>query len=99
MSKLEFVAIQFGVKFTIIFDLRQYADRVCQRYLQCFIYFENFVFSSNYLIVLPSFYHFTFYYFILFSFKVVLLYSLYGLTALDRHIVNEENFLRFHQPK
>ena len=33
MSKLEFVAIQFGVKFVTIYNLWYYADRVCQRYL------------------------------------------------------------------
>ena len=33
MSKLEFVAIQFGVKFIATYNLWHYVDRVCQRYL------------------------------------------------------------------
>ena len=32
MSQLEFVAIQFDVKFTVFTNLRQYVDRVCQHY-------------------------------------------------------------------
>ena len=43
MSELEFVAIQFGVKFVNIHNLQHYVDKVCQRYLHLFIYFENFV--------------------------------------------------------
>ena len=45
MKRLEFVAIQFGVKFTIIWDLRQYVDRVCQQYLHYFTDFEELVIS------------------------------------------------------
>ena len=55
MSKLEFVAIQFGVKFVIIYNLQQYVDEVCQRYLH-FIYFENFVILDNYFTILSLFY-------------------------------------------
>ena len=51
MSKLEFVAIQFGVKFTIILDLQGYVDKVNQRYLHYFTYFENFFTSYNYSII------------------------------------------------
>ena len=34
-SRLEFVAIQFGVKFTVMYKLRHYVDRDCQLYLHC----------------------------------------------------------------
>ena len=37
MSKLEFVAIQFGVKFFVIHNLRHYVDKVCH----FFIYFQG----------------------------------------------------------
>ena len=41
MSRLEFVAIQFGVKFTIIYKLRYYADKDCQLYLHYFALFPK----------------------------------------------------------
>ena len=40
VSELEFVAIQFGVKFSVINSLRRYVDKVCQQYLQCFVLFR-----------------------------------------------------------
>ena len=52
MSKLEFVAIQFGVKFTIMYNVRRYVEKVCQRYLHFSIYFENFVTLHNYFMIL-----------------------------------------------
>ena len=59
MSKLEFVAIQLGVKFGVIYNLRHYVDRVCQQYLQHFIYFEKFVIFKNYFMILLLFYSFS----------------------------------------
>ena len=87
MSKVEFVAIQFGVKFVVIYNLRHYVDVVCQRYLQFSIYFENFVILQNYFMIL--------FYFILlhFIFKVILNYSLYGFTTLGSHFDLEEILL------
>ena len=41
MSKLEFVAIQFGVKFTIMYKVRHYVDRICQSYLHYFMLFRK----------------------------------------------------------
>ena len=41
VSKLEFVALQFGVKFAVIYNSHYYVDGVCQRHLQSFIYFET----------------------------------------------------------
>ena len=41
VSKLEFVAIQFGVKFTVIYNLHYYVDGVCQQYPHLFSYFET----------------------------------------------------------
>ena len=74
MSKLEFLAIPFGVKITITWGLGWCADRVCQRNLHYFIYFENFVISCNHNIMLSLFYHFFHYYFmiILFSRSLIL---------------------------
>ena len=41
MSKVEFVAIQFGVKFVGIYNLQHYVDGVCQLYLHRLTHFEN----------------------------------------------------------
>ena len=41
MSKMEFVAIQLGVKFLVMCNLRHYVDRVCQRYQHHFILFRK----------------------------------------------------------
>ena len=56
MSKLELVAIQFGVKFAVIYNLPHYVDKVCQQYLHYFMCFENFVTFTKYLIILSLFY-------------------------------------------
>ena len=72
MSKLEIVAIQFGVKVTDIYNLHYYVDRVCQRYLHFFIHFETLPFLQNISCFIE----------ILFNFKVIIYYSLYGFTTL-----------------
>ena len=59
MSKLVFVAIQFGVTFVVIYILRHYVDEVCQRYLHHFIHFENFVIFEDYSMILSLFYLFS----------------------------------------
>ena len=85
MSRLEFVAIQFGVKFTSIYNLWRYVDKVCQRYLL-------FPLISKTLLFTKLFHDFILFYFILFYFdifysvfKVILYYSLYGFTTLKGH--------------
>ena len=79
--------MQFGVEFIVIYSLRRYVDKVCQRYLHCFIYFENFVILQNHFMIL--------FYFILlyFIFKIILFYSLYGFTTLGSHFDSEEILL------
>ena len=64
MSELEFVAIQFGVKFVVIYNLQHFVDKVCQHYLHLFTYFENFVILQKYFMIL---FYFILFYFILFS--------------------------------
>ena len=51
MSKLEFVAIQFGVKFVVVHNIRHYVGEDCQRYLHQLIYLENFVIFGNYFMI------------------------------------------------
>ena len=74
MSRLEFVAIQFGVKF-VIYKLRHYVDRVCQQYLHYLFYFENFVDFYK------LFHDFTI---ILFIFKVILYYTILWILSLGK---------------
>ena len=90
MSELEFGALQFGVNFIVNYNLRHYVDKVCQRYLHFFIYFENFVILQNYFMIL---FYFLLLYFI---FKVILYYSLYGFTTLGSHFDLEEILLHFY---
>ena len=80
MSRLEFVAIQFGVQFTSIYNLWRYVDKVCQRYLP-------FPLISKTLLFAKLFHDFILFYFILFHSisKVILHYSLYGFTTLRSH--------------
>ena len=59
MSELEFVAIQFGVKFTVMYKLRHYVDIVCQQYIHYLILFYNFVIFTNYFMILPLLYLFS----------------------------------------
>ena len=98
MSKLEFVAIQFAVKFAFIWDLQGYVDRVCQRYLNYFTYFENLLFHAftllyhYYFSIPPLLFHFN-----LFS-EVIVCSSLYGFATLDCHFLNEDISLRFDWP-
>ena len=66
MSELEFVAIQFGVKFVVIYNLQHFVDKVCQHYLHLFTYFENFVILQKYFMIL---FYFILFYFILFYFQ------------------------------
>ena len=61
MSRLEFVAIQFGVKFTSIYNLWRYVDKVCQRYLL-------FPLISKTLLFAKLFHDFILFYFVLFYF-------------------------------
>ena len=61
MSRLEFVAIQFGVQFTSIYNLWRYVDKVCQRYLP-------FQLISKTLLFAKLFHDFILFYFILFYF-------------------------------
>ena len=61
MSRLEFVAIQFGVQLTSIYDLWRYVDKVCQRYLP-------FPLISKTLLFTKLFHDFILFYFILFYF-------------------------------
>ena len=53
------------------------------------IYFENFVILQSYSMIL---FYFILLYFVL---KVILFYSLYGFTALDRHFINGIIFTKF----
>ena len=66
MSELEFVAIQFGVKFVVIYNLQHFVDKVCQHYVHLFTYFGNFVILQNYFMIL-FFFHFILFCFTLFS--------------------------------
>ena len=59
MSRLEFVAIQFGVKFTSIYNLWRYVDKVCQRYLLFPLILKTLLFAK-------FFHDFILFYFILF---------------------------------
>ena len=79
MSRLEFVAIQFGVKFIVIYILRHYVDRVCQQYLHLPYLFRKLCYFANNFMIL---FYFILFYFI---FEVILRYSLYGLTTLRSH--------------
>ena len=78
--------MQFGVKFVVIYNLRHYVDKVCQRYLHHFTYFKNFVSFENYSIIFII---------ILLSFKVILCYFLNGLSTLRSHFNLEEIFAAF----
>ena len=76
VPRLEFVAIQFGVKFTITYKLRSYVDKVCQLYLHYFALFSKlqyFMQLFHYLIIIPLFYHLISFYVI---FKVIIFNSL-----------------------
>ena len=81
MSRLEFVAIQFGVQLTSIYDLWKHVDKVCQRYLP-------FPLISKTLLFTKLFHDFILFYFILFysTFKVILYHSLYGFATLRSHV-------------
>ena len=76
MSRLEFVAIQFGVKFIAIYNLWQYVDRVCQRYL-------HFPYLSRKLCYFAKLFHdFILFYSTLFCFQghiILFLIKIYGL--------------------
>ena len=52
VSKLEFVAIQFGVKFTVILRISRYSLPALPT---SFYLFQNFVISYNYFIILQFF--------------------------------------------
>ena len=92
-SRLEFVAIQFGVKFTVMYMLRHYVDRDCQLYLHCLQLFRKLCYftklSHNFIL----FYFILFYFSFLFVFKVILYYSLYGITTLGSHSESMKNLL------
>ena len=66
-SRLEFVAIQFGVKFTVMYKLRHYVDRDCQLYLHCLQLFRKLCYftklSHNFIL----FYFILFFIFICFQ--------------------------------
>ena len=66
MSRLEFVAVQFGVKFTTIYNLWHYVDRVCQRYLHFPYLFRKLYYFAELFHDFILF-HFILFYFILFS--------------------------------
>ena len=84
MSRLEFVAIQFGVKFTIIYKLRYYIDEDCQLYLHYFALFPKlywFMQLFRYFIIISLFYHFIS---ILYYFQghiILFLIRIYGLES------------------
>ena len=82
MSRLEFVAIQFGVKFITIYNLWHYVDRVCQRYLHFPYLFRKLYYFAE------LFHDFILFHFILFYFifKVILYHSLYGFATLRSHV-------------
>ena len=56
INELKVDGVKFGVKFVVIYNLQRYVDKVCQRYLHHFIYFENFVIFENYFMILSLFY-------------------------------------------
>ena len=66
MSRLEFVAVQFGVKFITIYNLWHYVDRVCQRYLHFPYLFRKLYYFAELFHDFILF-HFILFYFILFS--------------------------------
>ena len=89
VSRLEFVAIQFGVKFIAIYNLWHYVDRVCQRYLHFPYLFRKLCYFAK------LFHDFNLFFLLYFVFKVILFYSFYGFTALDRHFINGIIFTKF----
>ena len=84
MSRLEFAAIQFGVKFTITYKLRYYVDKDCQLYQHYFTLFPKLCYSMQLFhyfiiifIILP-------FYFILYYFQghiILFLITIYGLES------------------
>ena len=56
-----------------------------------FIYFENFGILQNYFMILS--YFISFYFSFLFVFKVILYYSLYGITTVGSHSESMKNLL------
>ena len=76
MSRLEFVAIQFGVKFIAIYNLWHYVDGVCQRYLHFPYLFRKLCYFAK------LFHDFILFYFTLFCFQghiILFLIWIYGL--------------------
>ena len=67
VSILVFVAIQFGVKFTIIYKFRYYVDKDCQLYLHSTL-FCNIPKTLLFYAIIPSFYNYFHYFTILFCF-------------------------------
>ena len=82
MSRLEFVAIQFGVKFIAIYNLWHYVDRVCQRYLHFPYLFQKLCYFAK------LFHDFILFYSTLFCFQGHIIFFLIRFTALDRHFIN-----------
>ena len=81
MSRLEFVAIQFGVKFIAIHNLWHYVDGVCQRYLHFPYLFRKLCYFAK------LFHDFILFYSTSFCFQGHIILFL-GFTALDRHFIN-----------
>ena len=65
MSRLEFVATQFGVKISVMYNLQLHVDKNCQRYLHDLFLFRKLCYFTKYSMILS---------FCLFVFKVILFY-------------------------
>ena len=82
MSRLEFVAIQFGVKFTITYKLRYCVDKDCQRYLHYFALFPKLCYSMqlfDYFIIISLFYQFIWSLYYFQGYIILLLIRIYSL--------------------
>ena len=82
MSRLEFVAIQFCVKFTVTYKLRYYVDKDCQLYLHYFALFPKLYYSMqlfHYFMIISLFYHFISFLYFFQGHIFLFLIRIYGL--------------------